>query len=181
MQKLIILFFLFLLVFFSLPKAFAQDVASESSTLNLNIEYTLPYPGLLPDNPLYYLKAIRDNVLKFLISDPLKKAQFDLLQADKRLVSSKLLLEKGKTNLSITTLSKSGNYFDDAIANIEKAKRQGEDADPILSTLLTASKKHQQVIMEMEKGQKGDTLLSLKFLEVRARDFEQRVEVIQSI
>ena len=47
--------------------------------------YLLPYPGMLPDNPLYMLKAMRDRVINFLIADSQKKAEFYLLQSDKRL------------------------------------------------------------------------------------------------
>ncbi len=44
-------------------------------------EYALPYPGILPDNVLYNLKVFRDKVFEFLIIDPVKKADFYLLQA----------------------------------------------------------------------------------------------------
>ncbi len=180
MKKLLILLTL-LFIFINPLKVFAQDSSNASpSAVIEKVQYELPYPGLLPDNPLYYLKAIRDNILKFLISDPLKKTQFDLLQADKRLVASQMLLIKGKGELSITTLSKSGNYFDDGIANIQKAKKQGDDVNATVDQLLKSSQKHQEVIREMQKGQKGDILLNLRFLEQRARDFQERVLIIKS-
>ncbi|HSW97310.1 MAG TPA: hypothetical protein VLF89_05800, partial [Candidatus Saccharimonadales bacterium] len=37
---------------------------------NKQIQYDLPYPGLLPDNPLYSLKVLRDKIVEFFISDP---------------------------------------------------------------------------------------------------------------
>src|SRR3989344_6985739 len=58
--------------------------ATDSATDQVE-EYTLPYPGILPDNLLYPIKVFRDRIVSFLISDPLKKAEFNLLQADKRL------------------------------------------------------------------------------------------------
>ena len=180
MKKLLLLLIL-LFILVNPMKAFAKDTPdASSSAMTEKIKYELPYPGLLPDNPLYYLKAIRDNILKFLISDPLKKTQFDLLQADKRLGAAQLLLIKGKDELSVTTLSKSGNYFDDAIANIQKAKKEGDDVNATLDQLLKSSQKHQEVILQMEKGQRGDTLLNLKFLEQRAKDFQERVLIIKS-
>lgn len=179
MKKLLV-FLILLFILVNPTKAFAQNLDASTSATIEKIQYELPYSGLLPDNPLYYLKAIRDNILKFLISNPLKKTQFDLLQADKRLGAAQLLLAKGKGELAITTLSKSGNYFDDAIANIQKAKKEGDDVNATLDQLLKSSQKHQEVILQMEKGQRGDTLLNLKFLEQRAKDFQERVLIIKS-
>ena len=180
MKKSLLL--LILLLLFLNPSSILakENEATQSAEVIEQVEYELPYPGLLPDNPLYYLKAIRDNVLKLIITDPLKKAEFDLLQADKRLGASKMLLAKGKTDLSITTLSKSGNYFDDAISQIQIARKQGKDIKSLLEKLLNSSKKHQQVILEMEKNQKKEIVFSLKFLRQRAKDFQERVEIIQS-
>lgn len=178
MKKLFLISIIFALFFLSTGKISAQ--VSSSSATPIHVEYNLPYPGLLPDNPLYYLKAIRDNLLKFFISNPLKKAEFDLLQANKRLVAAQFLLNKNKTDLSITTLSKSGNYFDDAISSIGKAKKQGMQIDSLLTELSKASQKHQEIIRQMENGKRGEVLLELKFLEERAHDFWERVEIIKS-
>lgn len=156
----------------------AQNVSTQSALQN--VSYDLPYPGLLPDNPLYYLKALRDNILKLIIRDPVKKAEFDLLQADKRLGAAKALLDKGKEELAITTLSKSGNYFDDGITNIFRAKREGSDVDGLLDKMITSSQKHQLVIREMQMGKRGDTLTNLRFQEARAHDFQERLEIIKN-
>lgn len=178
MKKLLVIVFLLIIFPLSYSSALAKDASI--SAMPIHVEYDLPYPGLLPDNPLYYLKAIRDNVLKFFISDPLKKTEFDLLAANKRLVSAQFLIQKGRVSLSITTLSKSGNYFDDAISNIQKAKKQGENTDSLLTELFKAAQKHQEVIRSMEKNQKGDTFLNLRILEERAKSFQDRVEIIKS-
>jgi len=177
-----ILLIVILLMFFLNPTIVLakENDATQSAEVIEIVEYELPYPGLLPDNPLYYLKAIRDNLLKFFITDPLRKTEFDLLQSDKRLGAAKMLLAKGRNELAITTLSKSGNYFDDAISQIQIARKQGKDIKPLLDNLLNSSKKHQQVISEMEKNQKDDVLLSLKFLRQRAKDFQERVEIIKA-
>lgn len=180
MKKLLVILFITLFIsIFNTSRVLAKEEASPAAEI-IQVEYELPYPGLLPDNPLYYLKAIRDNLLKFFITDPLKKTEFDLLQSDKRLGAAQMLLAKGKADLSLTTLSKSGNYFDDALSHIQIARKQGKNIKPLLEKLLTSSKKHQQIIREMEKNQKDDILLSLKFLEQRAKDFQERVEIIKS-
>src|SRR5690242_14285884 len=66
------------------PQPETRQPLAETPTPVTN-DYTMPYPGLLPDSPLYSLKVFRDRVISFFISDPLKRSSFDLLQADKRL------------------------------------------------------------------------------------------------
>ena len=50
----------------------------------------------------------------------------------------------------------------------------------LLDRMITSSIKHQLVIREMQKGQKGDSLLNLRFQEARAHDFQERLEIIKS-
>lgn len=136
--------------------AFAQ---TEIAVQNPTIDYRLPYPGILPNNPLYKLKTFRDRLISFFISDPQKKAEFDLLQADKRLSSGIALFEQGekKYDLAEVTISKGENYFEDAIRNIKILKEQGTQVDPILLTNMElSSKKHKEVLVGMVSKTKGD-------------------------
>ena len=177
-MKFLILFgILFFLVLIN--PVFAQTIVAPNSGAK-NVQYDLPYPGILPDSPLYFLKALRDNAINFFITDPLKKADYDLLMADKRLGASQMLLDKGEGDLSITTLSKAGNYFDNAISLAVQAKNQGENSDSILAKLLNASLKHQEIIYQMEQKAKGQTLYNLGLLEIRAKTFQEKVELIRS-
>ena len=162
----------------SVQKVFAQEISTSPAVLN--VQYDLPYAGILPDNPLYFLKALRDNALNLLIMDPLKKANYNLLMADKRLGAASMLLDKGKLDLAITTLSKSGNYFYLAIQQVADAKKQGENTDEILSKLLMASLKHQQVIFRMEEKTKGDARRVLEVSQKRAEDFQKSVEELKA-
>ncbi len=88
MKKITIVIVSFIF-FFSAVASLAQEnskenVMTSTSSSKKTIEYALPYPGLLPDSPLYILKAIRDRIIEVLISDTMKKANFELLAADKR-------------------------------------------------------------------------------------------------
>src|SRR5580700_6851222 len=106
-------------VYLTLATAYAQVASSSSSQSNTQtqVDYQLPYPGMLPDNPLYFLKAFRDQLTAFFLSKPLDKAQFDLLQSDKNVESSYLLVtqEVGKTDLSSQTFSQGEEDFSEAI------------------------------------------------------------------
>jgi hypothetical protein len=160
------------------PKVFAQDISTSPAVLR--VQYDLPYSGILPDSPLYFLKALRDNALNLFITDPLQKANYDLLMADKRLGGASALLDKGKVDLAITTLSKSGNYFSLAIAQASSAKKQGENTDEILARLSTASLKHQQVIFKMEEKTNGTARQVLQVSQKRAEGFQKSVELLKA-
>src|SRR3990172_3611913 len=142
----------FLIFFFSAVASLAQETPKEDTTSTPSsvktIDYTLPYPGLLPDNPLYVLKAIRDRIVEILISDPIKKANFYLLTADKRLNEGVSLFNKGekKYALAETTISKGENYFEKGISEIEKAKKQGIVTLDVSQRFQLASLKHMEII-----------------------------------
>lgn len=133
--------------------AFAQTEPSSSPV----ISYELPYPGLLPDNPLYFFKVLRDKVQGFLISDPIKKAEFDILQADKRLNVGIYLFDEGKEKytLSESTISKGENYFDGVIISLTLAEKEGIDISSTVNKLNMSLQKHDEVIKEMGKKTSG--------------------------
>jgi len=163
--------FLFIIILFLFPLlspglVFAQSPVQPS----VKIEYQLPYPGLLPDSPFYILKTIRDRSVGFLISAPLKKAEFDLMQADKRISAGVYLLhqKKGKQVLAESTMSKGENYFSSAIKDIKQAKKEGRQTTDMLKKMLTASQKYQEIFKELD----------LRGLEKRAADFEKEVSAL---
>lgn len=112
------------------------------------VNYDLPYPGMLPDNPLYFLKGIRDKIIEILISDPVKKGEFYLLSSDKRLNSGYYLIEKGKDEMGVLYISKSNNYMHMAVAELQKSGTRGKD---MFSTLKTSIKKHEEVMQNSLK------------------------------
>lgn len=131
--------------------AYAETTSSVSPSLVQKIEYELAYPGILPDNPLYIFKAARDKMVGFLINDPSKKAEFDLLTSDKRFYAAVFLVDKDKDALAISTLSKGNNYFEDAITKSNEAKTKGIDTKQLTQRLLLSSLKHQEVVKLLDK------------------------------
>jgi len=123
-QTILFVFFIILLMsIFALP-LFADDTITTPTPTQ--VDYTLVYPGILPDNPLYIFKAIRDGLVRMFISDPKQKATFDLLQADKRLSASIMLqTKKGSEDTIVTTVSKAENYFSFAVGEASVARQQG--------------------------------------------------------
>lgn len=129
---------------------FAAEETQDASPSAV-IEYTFPYPGLLPDSPLYVFKTVRDRLVSILIKDTLKKASFDLLQADKRVYSSVLLAKKSQVNASliVSTFSKGDNYFEEAVHNLAKAKREKRDVTLLQGQMQTAAKKYKEVLEDI--------------------------------
>lgn len=167
-----------LLVFSATSKTtFAQ--ATPSAEI-FNVQYDLPYTGILPDNPLYFLKALRDNLINLFITDPVRKSKYDLLMADKRLGGAQALLNKKENALAITTLSKGENYFFQAVQQAIIAKSQGQDVNDIAGRLIDASLKHQQTILQMMSFTNKNTKELLGASLSRVRDFEISVRALKS-
>lgn len=176
MKRVTIAILAFLFLTFPLP-SFAQEQVFTSSA---KVEYTLPYPGLLPDSPFYILRTTRDRIVSFLISDPLKKAEFDLLQADKRLAAGIYLANKNKYTLANVTISKGENYFESALTKAAEAKGRGVAVDSVASSLYHSSLKHQEVIKGMEQKTKGELRAKFSAELKRAKEFEKKAKLIIS-
>lgn len=73
--------------------------------------YMLPWPGMLPDHPLYVLKVARNKLIQKMIYSPVKRIEFDLLMADKTLYASRMLMDKGEQKLAAATALKGENYM----------------------------------------------------------------------
>lgn len=117
---------------------------------DVHVNYSLPFPGkVLPDSPLWPIKALRDKIWLFLTTNPGRKAELKLLFADKRLGSAKLLFEKNKPEIGFTTLTKAEKYLEEAVTQ-EKINREiGQDTTELLQRLSNASLKHYEVMEEI--------------------------------
>lgn len=127
----------------------SPQAATPSDSGSAKIDYYLPYPGLLPDHFLYPLKAMRDRIWLFLTLDPVKKGELLLLFADKRLGAGKALIEGGKTELGISTLTKGEKYLEQAINQTESAWKAGKKVDRLAENLTKATLKHEEVLKEL--------------------------------
>lgn len=139
---LLILLIIFLTVSFFSIVSFSTQLAKATE----KVAYELPYPGILPDHPLYVIKIARDRVLEYTTRDPAKKAQLYLLLSDKRVAMALALIQKGKIKPAISTLSKGEKYFLQIPELVKTAKKQGSalSGDFILQLKLS-NQKHREV------------------------------------
>lgn len=126
------------------PAPMGVAVLGESIT---TIDYQLPFPGrILPDNPLWVFKALRDRVWFAITTNPLKKAELALLFSDKRLESGKSLLIGRKPDIALSTLAKGEKYLEIAAGQEAAARKEGMDTSAFLIKLATSALKHRQII-----------------------------------
>lgn len=148
--------FLFL---FLASNAFAKEIAEinditptlspvGSSTATF-IKYNLAYPGMLPDNPLYKLKVLRDKISVGLISDPQKKIDFYLLQTNKGILAAAMLIDKKKIALAKETALKAEHNF--TLITYQLWTLDEKPNDAFFDKLKTASFKHQEVLNSLIK------------------------------
>lgn len=116
------------------------------------VDYQLPYPGILPDHPLYPLKVLRDKTYDFFLRDSLKKAEFKLLTADKRLFMAIMLFDKGKPALSEQTISEASKYYGEAVLTLYRAQDEGRETEALKSELITSGEKHEEIIRELQEN-----------------------------
>ena len=188
MRKLLLLALsITVLSLLSLRPITAQESSTPAPSISpsptpTTIDYPLPYPGILTDNALYFVKTLRDRVVSFFISDPLKKAQFDLLMSDVRLNAASYLFAKdsSKYSLAETTISKGENYFYNSLQEIQNAKQQGMDVNDFNAKLIIASKKHQEVISSLLQKTSGDVKDRLVNDLKRSKDLEKTAENIKA-
>lgn len=127
----------------------AQEKLEFEITEGTEIEYDLPWPGILPDHPLYWLKMIRDRIWGFLIRDPLKKSQWCLLMADKRIWAAQLLIDKGKFGLVVSTATKAEKYLERAVSRAYQAEEMGKGDKIFFEKIAKASLKHEEILQEI--------------------------------
>jgi len=117
-----------------------------------NIDYFLPYPGrVLPDSPAWPLKAMRDRIWLWVTANPTRRAELNLLFADKRLGSAKILFEKNKPEVGLSALTKAEKYLASASNQEIENRKKGSDTTEFLGRLANSSMKHYQVMEEIYK------------------------------
>lgn len=115
-----------------------------------DIPYVLSYPGgILPDSPLWAIKALRDKIWLISSTNPSRKADLLLLLADKRLAASKILFERGKAEIAYSSLTKAEKYLTEAARLAHENSQKGIDTTGFYSRLSLSSLKHRQVMGEM--------------------------------
>jgi len=188
-KKIIFSSFVFLIaIYIPLFTVYAQESTSSASnsglipsTIPTPVDYQLPYPGMLPDNPLYFLKVMRDNLTAFFLSKPIDKANFDLLQSDKNVQASYLIVtqQPGKTLLAFQTFSQAQDYFDQALTQAQNAKKQGYSTKDFAGKLSNANQKHEQILQALAQERHQSSSQTVQKEQDRVQTFTKEIGSLQ--
>lgn len=116
------------------------------------VKYNLPYPGILPDNPLYFVKSTRDKILEFITRDNIKKARLYLLFSDKKMSMALALEKKGKEKLAVQTVTQGEKEFAKLANILKSAKDQGSTPEgEFIMNIKLSNEKHSEIIQTLMK------------------------------
>lgn len=145
--QLTFLFILVLAVLFPVGNVFAKNITPTPTPAI--IQYDLAYPGILPGNFLYKVKVFRDKVQLTMTTDPKKRIDLLLKQADKGILASAMLVDKQQWNLATETALKAEHKM--TLLTPEISYMEEPIDQNFLKKLQTASLKHQEVFAKLRE------------------------------
>lgn len=121
------------------------------------VNYILPVVKILPDNLFYKFVMFGDQLKILSTSGYVKRGNLFISLSDKRISAGRIMINKGKVPLGITTLEKGEKYLERAINEIAKSQNKQEIEKVKLSGL-----KHEEVLNEvsLKVSQEGKTAIS---------------------
>jgi len=149
---IIILSILFLPGFNSITRSQSIDIEKKE------VLYQLPFPGILPGHPLYFLKSLRDQILIFTTRDKAKKANLYLRLSDRHMSAAEALVNDGKELLAVSELNRAEEMFLEIPDMLKDLKSQGGDyPEELVLDLNQSNLKHREVIANvLEKSSQGE-------------------------
>lgn len=141
------------------------------------IFYTLPYPGILPDHPLYFLKATRDRLMDIFTRDYIKKANLYLLFSDKRVNMAIMLSKKGKNKLAVTTFAKGEKYFLKIPELLLMSKKQGvSPSSELIETVRSSNAKHFEIANDFLKVTPANQIATMEEIILINKEIKEKLK-----
>lgn len=109
----------------------------------------LPAPGMLPGNPLYFLKSLGEAIGTFLTFGDVPKAERALVLAERRLTEVSALVDKGKPELAQRLLIRYQEHLASSLSRVEAAKTKRVSVEEVSKNVAEAAAKHQIVLDEV--------------------------------
>lgn len=122
-----------------------EEVADDGE----RVDYYLPYPGILPDHPLYWLKMVRDRISLWLTRTPTQRVDKLLLFADKRIGAARALWEGNQIDLAVTTATKAEKYMEQVVGELERFSGEIENEAMLVEQVERATAKHEELLTIM--------------------------------
>ena len=116
------------------------------------LSYELPEPGMLPTNPFYGFKKIRDFLWIKFSGGGYKKANVQLLVADKRMAEAKVLLEDNKSKSGLEASQEALDTLKLAKNSITEVSKETEDSKQVQSQIFKAGFAYMKILKSMENS-----------------------------
>jgi hypothetical protein len=146
------------------------------STSLASANYVLPYPGIMPGHKLYSFEQVIDRLYRFWAFGSFARHQYELRQADKKLVEAKILFEYRQYLLATRALKSSNQHFQEALVYLNQAKKEGKDISQKLYILQSVGVKHQEVLEKLQPELPKDFLWQPENQESTQLDLKKLIE-----
>ncbi len=111
-------------------------------------DYYFPNPVILPNNPFYWGYMIRDKFKTLTVVNDKKRIELLINLADTRLISGKILILEGDTQLGVSTILKAEKYLQKAVVLHKKMAQKDPQLDyKIIYTCSETFLAHQKEIV----------------------------------
>ncbi len=178
MRSLILSIILFSIALFVVPTAHAQEKDMGAATSPVYVKYDLAFPGMLPDNPFYKIKVLRDRLAADFITDPIQKIEFYLRQTDKGILAAAMLVDKNNIVLAHETALKAEH--NNTLLTYELYRLTDKQDEAFFTKLKTAAAKHQEVLgVLMSRVGEADRQVFAQVIEFSKRNV-QTIEEYQA-
>lgn len=128
------------------------EISGESEEEVEEVTYNLPETGLLPTNPFYGFKRLRDFLWTSFSSGPVNKSKTALLIADKKIAESRRLFSDSQTNASFETSLEAIDSLKYSEAQANLIKDNEEEAKKQLKQIYIAGKVYGEIIKAFGTG-----------------------------
>ncbi|MFA6271859.1 MAG: DUF5667 domain-containing protein [Patescibacteria group bacterium] len=127
----------------TVPETITNTNIANNDVTIVNVEIDLPDLKWVPSSPLYFLKTWWETARGWFMIDVVKKAEYRIMLANRRLEEIEVLAQKQKTEVIGETTDRFNEQMVKANTYIEKAKAKGKDLESIYRLLEENRVKHQ--------------------------------------
>lgn len=167
------------LLSFTLINSVKADDSSAAGKANGYFNYRLPQPGILPDDKLYKLTVLRDNLMFYFIRNPLKKFEYYIMLSDRGISSTTVLIDKGEIELAKQTAFKAEHYFTRLISDYKWYYWFGNKLpSEMRDKIILSANKHQEILNTIiDKVDEKDKNVFKQALSFSKRNLQTFMEV----
>ena len=145
------------------------EATQSADLITIGTDYYLPYPGILPDHPLYWLKMLRDKIVLSLTSEPQSRFDRLLLYADKRIGAAEVLVKGRKFDLGVSTTLKSENYLEQAVQQLQQLSKNNKATAMMKGQAEGAVAEHRRILEKIKKETNIDQGIIKQMLELNSK------------